>query len=123
MLIIDKVEVFGLDRFDDSAVVVKGRLKTLPIKQWEVGREFNRRIKQRFDALDIEIPFPHRTLYFGIDKEGGAPSAHLQMESVLAPAVTAPPRQNPEPEVQPAKVAKDKDGSQLPGKDPDNSLS
>jgi len=79
MLIIDKLEVFGLDRFDDSAVVVKGRIKTLPIKQWEVGREFNRRIKQRFDAMDIEIPFPHRTLYFGIDKEGGAPAAHLQI--------------------------------------------
>ena len=123
LLIIDKLEVFGLDRFDDSAVVVKGRLKTLPIKQWEVGREFNRRIKQRFDALDIEIPFPHRTLYFGIDKEGGAPAAHLQMETAFAPAVTEPPRQNPEPEVQPAKVAKDKDGSQLPGKDPDNSIS
>jgi small conductance mechanosensitive channel len=83
-LITDQVEVFGLDRFDDSAVVVKGRIKTLPIKQWEVGREFNRRIKQRFDALDIEIPFPHRTLYFGIDKDGGAAAAHLQMETLLA---------------------------------------
>jgi small conductance mechanosensitive channel len=94
-LITDKLEVFGLDRFDDSAVVVKGRVKTLPIKQWEVGREFNRRIKQRFDALDIEIPFPHRTLYFGVDKEGGAAAAHLQMDAAFTAPGAEPLRQNP----------------------------
>jgi small conductance mechanosensitive channel len=94
-LIADKLEVFGLDRFDDSAVVVKGRIKTLPIKQWEVGREFNRRIKQRFGALDIEIPFPHRTLYFGVDKEGGAAAAHLRMEGAFTPTDAGPLRQPP----------------------------
>jgi small-conductance mechanosensitive channel len=121
LLITDKIEVFGLDRFDDSAVVVKGRIQTLPIKQWEVGREFNRRIKQRFDALDIEIPFPHRTLYFGIDKEGGAPAAHLQMETAFASAGVGPRRQSPAPAtpaVQPVKAESDK-GSSLPDKDLD----
>ena len=93
ILITDKIEIFGLDRFDDSAVVVKGRIKTLPIKQWEVGREFNRRIKQRFDALGIEIPFPHRTLYFGIDKDGAAPPVHLQMAQAFAPVGVEPPVQ------------------------------
>ncbi|MCW9089656.1 MAG: mechanosensitive ion channel family protein, partial [Gammaproteobacteria bacterium] len=38
-LMVDKLEVFGVDAFADSAVVIKGRLRTLPIKQWEVGRE------------------------------------------------------------------------------------
>jgi len=46
-------------------VVIKARIKTLPIKQWWVGREMNRRIKKRFDEVGIEIPFPHRTFYFG----------------------------------------------------------
>jgi small conductance mechanosensitive channel len=46
-------------------VVIKGRIKTVPIQQWAVGREFLRRVKQAFDAKGIEIPFPHRTLYFG----------------------------------------------------------
>jgi moderate conductance mechanosensitive channel len=64
-LIIDEMEVFGVDAFGDSAVVIKGRLKTAPIKQWEVGREFMRRVKKAFDAERIEIPFPHRSLYFG----------------------------------------------------------
>lgn len=64
-LILAPLEVLGVDRFADSAVVIKARIKTLPIRQWEVGREMNRRIKKRFDELGIEIPFPHRTVYLG----------------------------------------------------------
>jgi len=59
------VEVFGVDAFADSAVVIKGRLRTKPIKQWDVGREYRRRLKHAFDAQGIEIPFPHRSIYFG----------------------------------------------------------
>jgi small-conductance mechanosensitive channel len=59
------VEVFGVDAFADSAVVIKGRLRTKPIKQWDVGREYRRRLKKAFDAQGIEIPFPHRSIYFG----------------------------------------------------------
>jgi len=64
-LMIDDVEVFGVDQFADSAVVIKGRLRTRPIKQWEVGREYRRRLKQAFDRDGVEIPFPHRSIYFG----------------------------------------------------------
>ena len=63
--IMEDIEIFGVDDFADSAVVIKGRIKTVPIKQWDVGREYRRRIKQAFDREGIEIPFPHRTLYFG----------------------------------------------------------
>jgi len=58
-------EIFGVDKFDNSAVVIKGRIKTKPIRQWQVGREYLRRIKLAFDNAGIEIPFPHQTLYFG----------------------------------------------------------
>ena len=61
----DKIEVFGLDKFGDSAVVIKARIRTKPSEQWMVGREFNRRLKQVFDERGIEIPFPHRTIYWG----------------------------------------------------------
>lgn len=61
--ILEPLEVLGVDRFADSAVVIKARFKTAPLKQWPVGREFNRRLKQRFDALGIEIPFPQRTVH------------------------------------------------------------
>lgn len=64
-LMIDDVEVFGVDKFGDSAVMIKGRLKTRPIKQWDVGREYLRRLKKAFDEAGIEIPFPHRSIYFG----------------------------------------------------------
>ncbi|MFN2308523.1 MAG: mechanosensitive ion channel family protein [Gammaproteobacteria bacterium] len=65
--ILDDIEIFGVDKFADSAVMIKGRIKTRPIKQWEIGREFLRRIKFAFDRAGIEIPFPHRSLYFGSD--------------------------------------------------------
>tara|TARA_R110002072_G_scaffold153414_3_gene303054 strand:- start:522 stop:1436 length:915 start_codon:yes stop_codon:yes gene_type:complete len=58
-------EIFGVDKFADSAVIIKGRIKCKPIRQWETGREYLRRIKLAFDANNIEIPFPHRTLYVG----------------------------------------------------------
>ena len=64
-LMVEDIEIFGVDQFADSAVMIKGRLRTLPIKQWEVGREFRRRLKYRFDKEGIEIPFPHRSIYFG----------------------------------------------------------
>lgn len=64
-LMVDDVEIFGVDDFADSAVIIKGRLRTKPIKQWDVGREYRRRLKYRFDAEGIEIPFPHRSIYFG----------------------------------------------------------
>jgi len=64
-LMLEEPEIFGVDKFDDSAVIIKGRIKTKPIRQWEVGREYLRRIKLAFDNAGIEIPFPHQTLYFG----------------------------------------------------------
>ncbi|MCF8223210.1 MAG: mechanosensitive ion channel family protein [Bacteroidales bacterium] len=63
--IIDPIEIFGLDSFGDSALIIKARLKTKPITQWEVGREYRRRLKIAFDKNNIEIPFPHTTVYWG----------------------------------------------------------
>ena len=64
-MMLEEPEIFGVDKFDNSAVVIKGRIKTKPIRQWAVGREYLRRLKYAFDARDIEIPFPHQTIYFG----------------------------------------------------------
>lgn len=63
--ILEPLEVQGVDCFADSAMVVKARIKTEPIKQWFVGREMNRRIKCKFDKEGIQMALPHRTLYFG----------------------------------------------------------
>ncbi len=68
--ILDDLQVQGLDRFDDSAVVIKVRMKTAPGMQWAIKRAFNRLLKRRFDAEGIEIPFPQRTIWFA--EEPGA---------------------------------------------------
>lgn len=64
-LMLGEPEIFGVDKFADSAVIIKGRIKTKPIRQWDVGREYLRRIKLAFDEKGIEIPFPHRSIYVG----------------------------------------------------------
>lgn len=57
--ILEPIEVVGVDNLADSGVMLKARIKTLPIQQWTVGREYNRRIKLAFDRAGVEIPFPH----------------------------------------------------------------
>jgi len=64
-LIMEPLEVFGVDKFADSAVIIKARIKTKPIQQWTVGREYRKRLKYAFDHNGIEIPFPHTTVYWG----------------------------------------------------------
>ncbi len=61
----EPLEIFGLDKFDDSAIVIKARLKTVPGDQWSLGREYRKRLKKAFDEKGIEIPFPHTTIYWG----------------------------------------------------------
>jgi small conductance mechanosensitive channel len=62
-LMLEPIEVFGLDKFADSAIIVKARIKTTPNQQWTIGRAYNLRLKKRFDAENIEFPFPHRTVF------------------------------------------------------------
>ncbi|MCA9221235.1 MAG: mechanosensitive ion channel [Planctomycetales bacterium] len=62
-LILEDLTMLGVDSFGDSAVTLKFFIKTRPLQQWTVKREMLRRIKNRFDELEIEIPFPHRTVY------------------------------------------------------------
>jgi small-conductance mechanosensitive channel len=64
-LILEPLEILGVDNFGNSEVIIKCMIKTQPLKQWEVGRELRRRIKNTFDRKGIEIPFPHVSVYFG----------------------------------------------------------
>jgi small conductance mechanosensitive channel len=78
--ILEPLEILGVDQFADSAVIIKARITTKPIRQWAVGREFNRRMKKAFDRRGIEIPFPHRTIYMGEPKEGPAPALQINVQ-------------------------------------------
>jgi moderate conductance mechanosensitive channel len=63
--ILDDLELAGVENLADSAVVIRCRIKVLPLEQWSVRREFNKRVKEALERADIEIPFPQRTIYFG----------------------------------------------------------
>ncbi|MCS6805280.1 MAG: mechanosensitive ion channel family protein [Acidobacteriota bacterium] len=85
-LILEPLQILGVNDLANSQVTIRISVKTAPLRQWDVGRELRRRIKRRFDECGIEIPFPHVSVYFGeaskpfrvalrqdADQVGGAP--------------------------------------------------
>ncbi len=76
-LIIEPIEIFGVDAFKDSTVVIKARLKTVPIQQWSVGREYRRRLLLAFVAEGVEFPAP-RVVQVG---DAGKPFSLLMMQA------------------------------------------
>ncbi|MBP6250443.1 MAG: mechanosensitive ion channel family protein [Leptothrix sp. (in: Bacteria)] len=61
--ILDDLEMAGVERWDDSAVVLRARLRVAPLEQWTVRREYLKRLKLAFDRAGIEIPFPQLTVH------------------------------------------------------------
>ena len=74
--ILEPMEMLGLDSFGDSSVNIKARITTKPLEQWNVAREYRRRLKNTFDEKGIEIPFPHVTLYMGEGENRGVLRIH-----------------------------------------------
>ncbi len=66
--ILEPLQILGVEKFDESQMVLRMMVKTAPLRQWDVGRELRRRIKIRFDEKGIQLPYPHRVLLWG-DKE------------------------------------------------------
>jgi small conductance mechanosensitive channel len=78
----DDIEIIGVERLADSAVVLRARFRVVPpIQQWNVRREFLKRLKKAFDERGIEIPYPHLTLYAGSDKDGRASPFHVATQA------------------------------------------
>jgi small conductance mechanosensitive channel len=88
--ILDAFELAGVESLGDSAVVIRGRFRVLPLEQWNVKREYLRRVKYAFDRNGIEIPFPHLTVYPGFAREGRPAVFPLEFEN--------PPQESPQPE-------------------------
>src|ERR1043165_7224801 len=55
-VMLEPIEIMGVDGFTESAVIIKARLKTLPLQQFKVGREYRRRLKKSFEAEKIKMP-------------------------------------------------------------------
>ncbi len=57
-VILEPVEVLGVETLGDFSITIRARIRTRPGKQWDVRRLFLLRIKQLFDEARIEIPYP-----------------------------------------------------------------
>ena len=55
--VLGDIEIWGVDSFNDSSITIKYRIKTLTTEKFTIKREFNLRIKEKFDEIGIEIPF------------------------------------------------------------------
>lgn len=82
--IIDDLEIAGVDQWADSAVMIRARIRTQPLEQWGVRREYLKRLKQAFDERGIEIPYPHVTVYAGADRQGRAPPLPVRLDGAPA---------------------------------------
>jgi small conductance mechanosensitive channel len=80
-LILEDLEISGINELGDSAVIIRCRFKVDPLEQWDIKREFFYRIKYAFDEAGIEIPYPHLTLYAGeMKKAGSTPAFKIQSQ-------------------------------------------
>ena len=61
--ILEEPEIWGIQRFGESAVTIRLVVKTEPGEQWAAKREIRRRIKTAFETEGIVIPFPQRTVW------------------------------------------------------------
>ena len=90
-LILDPIKVLRVDNFGDSAIEIKVLGETVPIRQWDIAGQYRLRVKKAFDELGIEIPFPHRTLYWGT----GEPNVMAMRSAVTQAQEDGAARQRP----------------------------
>ncbi|MEE9206231.1 MAG: mechanosensitive ion channel family protein, partial [Acidimicrobiia bacterium] len=61
--VLEEPEIWGVQELGASAIAIRVVLKVEPGEQWATGREMRRRLKEKFDAEGVEIPFPQRTVW------------------------------------------------------------
>lgn len=72
-MLVEEIAVPGIESFGDSSVNIRIMATTVPLKQWDVARELRRRLKRRFDAEGIEIPFPQQVMWVRNEDGPAAP--------------------------------------------------
>jgi small conductance mechanosensitive channel len=82
--ILEPIEVQGVDQLGETGVTILARIKTRAMRQWDVAREFNRRLNQRFNEAGIERP--QRTVYYRpVAATDSAPPTGLPPPSATPP--------------------------------------
>lgn len=90
--ILEEAEIFGVDRLAETTFIIKGRIKTRPNTQWEIGREFLKRIKKAFEQHGIEIPQRQRTILMAQEPEKAMQTVR-QVSAGASPAAASQPRE------------------------------
>lgn len=87
-IILEPPEVWGVEQLGADGISLRLVVKTLPAQQFAVAREVRSRLKDRFDAEGIEIPFPQRVVWHRSDDGSPTPAAPTK----AAPTKAAPTR-------------------------------
>ena len=61
-IILEPPLLLGVDHLDHVGATVRLWITTLPLKQWDVAREYRRRLKIAFDQANIDIGIPQQSL-------------------------------------------------------------
>lgn len=85
--VLGDLEIAGVEDLGESAMTIRARLKTPPLDQWSVRREFLKRLKEAFEREGFTVPFPHRTIHTPDDAQ---PTAARSPEDSGARAVPSP---------------------------------
>lgn len=97
-MFVEEPSVWGVQDLGDSDIAIRLVMKVVPAQQWKVEREFRRRIKDVFDAEDIEIPFPQRTVWHRYEDgqspppEGGADRSDVPSDAHASDGTWGPPQ-------------------------------
>ncbi|UBF30676.1 mechanosensitive ion channel family protein (plasmid) [Kovacikia minuta CCNUW1] len=62
---LEQPEVLGIDRIDHKGLLIRMWIKTKPLQQWAVAREFRRRLNQTMFAKGVEIGIPQQEFHLG----------------------------------------------------------
>lgn len=76
--VLEEPEVWGVEALGASGIVIRLVVKTKPSAQWRVSRELRERIKERFDAEGVEIPYPTQTVWM---RSAGEPASEGDSEA------------------------------------------
>jgi small-conductance mechanosensitive channel len=96
--ILQPIEIFGLESFADTSFIVRARIKTRPIKQWDVGREFNRRLKHNLERRGIVQAVPGAPAFVPPPAVAQYLAANQAQSSAAKPADKAAPAAQSHPQ-------------------------
>lgn len=119
-LILEEPQILGVDDFGDSAIILRVWIKTLPMKQWDVSREFRRRFKLAIADTDTTIPFPQRDVWLYPSEELLSTLRHDSSEKEKPDSSNGngngrQPRSRARTDRQPRNVPDDADGNDVDG--------